>query len=576
MALPNMVITMDDDFWYLRSVIETAQRGRPWTAEWLTPWAASSSTLSALLLSLTGSMQFAVHANLIVAGGMAFYGLTAHFLALGWGVTRSALLGFALLALPSLFFMHLMFTSVGLYMGCLWLCAWFGLRRNWLCFTIFWCIGVAARQSAVAWLALPCWALLQALWTHRSSAWTKTEFRKPFLVLCTASIWVVALMLTMNKTMGQKLSFGQMEQTLSLQRLGVPVVLSLFSLLTGFGWSGIAALVGGDQTRRPLFTGWWAAVATPLAATAGALSAQWGFTHILATHPCYGDPFAPWFFLLLGAAAGAGLVLRSRSVRADALLAALGSCCLVVLYGGTFDYHYNDVLLWGFLAGLPMTGASADALQTTPWPWRSALGWAALLLLCAWNLYCYPKLKLQQDRMAGLNRLYEKAFREGKLRPHEAGQITFGHCGWVFEDYYAHTDRQKIPTIGGFVNYTDSWDGRRGTGVLTEHFKPISSYREWFPRHNNRKLADSKAVVRVAAIQAPILWKHRARYSLMMAPREGPRPGQWDIDYGKFKPNPFPLNDAEWQLYLEGKLAGSLPDWGSGSHSPLLKRKAAL
>ena len=72
LILPPEVMVVNDDFGYLRSVIETLRHGRPWTGEWLEPWSASLAVLSALLFKVTGSVHTAT------------YGLQAVFAAQPW------------------------------------------------------------------------------------------------------------------------------------------------------------------------------------------------------------------------------------------------------------------------------------------------------------------------------------------------------------------------------------------------------------------------------------------------------------------------------------------------------------
>ena len=59
-TLPGGVVVMNDDFGYLRSVVATLQHGRPWTDEWLEPWSAGLSVLSALVYLATGSWLLAI------------------------------------------------------------------------------------------------------------------------------------------------------------------------------------------------------------------------------------------------------------------------------------------------------------------------------------------------------------------------------------------------------------------------------------------------------------------------------------------------------------------------------------
>jgi len=57
--LPDGVVVLNDDFGYLRSVLLTAAKGRPWTDDWLEPWAASLSCISALIFKVSGSFRLA-------------------------------------------------------------------------------------------------------------------------------------------------------------------------------------------------------------------------------------------------------------------------------------------------------------------------------------------------------------------------------------------------------------------------------------------------------------------------------------------------------------------------------------
>lgn len=74
LLLPAEVTTVGDDFGYYRSIIETLQHHRPWTDAWLEPWAASLSTIAAIVFQLTGSFH------------LATYGLQAVLAALACGI----------------------------------------------------------------------------------------------------------------------------------------------------------------------------------------------------------------------------------------------------------------------------------------------------------------------------------------------------------------------------------------------------------------------------------------------------------------------------------------------------------
>jgi hypothetical protein len=64
---------MSDDVGYLRSIVETFHHGRPWTDDWLEPWAFSLSAASALLFWLTGHFYLATRGLQVVLSAAFFY-----------------------------------------------------------------------------------------------------------------------------------------------------------------------------------------------------------------------------------------------------------------------------------------------------------------------------------------------------------------------------------------------------------------------------------------------------------------------------------------------------------------------
>lgn len=158
-----------DEFAYLKSVFETLQHDRPWTDDYLEPWAALLSTLVAALFRLTHEMQFAVQAPSVVGGAVGFAALAA---ALSRG-SRAAL-PIALAATAVLFTAPIVlrclteFTGFELVFPALAVCLWAALRQRWGIFLLAWCVAAASRQSALGWLALPGW-----------SAWTLARRPEP-------------------------------------------------------------------------------------------------------------------------------------------------------------------------------------------------------------------------------------------------------------------------------------------------------------------------------------------------------------------------------------------------------------
>ena len=555
LVLPEVVVSYDDDFAYLRSVVETIQRGRPWTYEWLTPWAASLSVLVAGLFKVTGSMSFAVHFSLALAAAMAFYGLTAilqkHDIK-GW---RSALLSLLILCVPSVFFMHLMFTSVALYMGCLWICAWLGMERRWGWFFVFWFIGISSRQSAITWLALPGWVVLTDVWKHRKLRYRESSVIRPLLVQVAGIITVVGLMLGMNKTSGQQTTFSGMSSFFNTARLLPPLAMGMGALVAGLGLGGLADFLRPQRFRKKWKSGHWLlAVALGAGgAFAGLAFREW----VSASHSCYRDDISHAYFATLGALSGVGLLMIPKRPRGETLIVALGAFALLLIYGGVFDYYYNDLLFWGFLTTLaPLPLTIEEGLHLSLAPGLKATLVAAILFVMGVNLRWVIRFRYEGDRAAAIIRLYETALRSGKVTPDIIGQDTFGHYGWLMEDYHRAHDHSPHYSLGEFMSYGQNWDGKTGTGIESELSKKLRKFREWLPSHNSTALVKSDRKTILHQLEAPALWgRYTVRYAVARVPRrQDEGPPQLPFEPKEYRLNLFPLSDAEWRDYIEGKL----------------------
>lgn len=197
-TLPADVAVLNDDFGYLRSIVETLQRGRPWTNDWLEPWAASLSVLSALLFKLTGSFHVATQGLQAVCAVVAVAGAAALWRDRGLSPVKSAVAGLLLVSFPTVLWKSVEFTGLVLYLPCLFWAIWAAGRRQWGVFFVAWLIACASRQSAVTWLVLPAWACVVG--ALRGGKW-----RRPAWVLVGAVGWLVALRGFMNQTQSQAL-----------------------------------------------------------------------------------------------------------------------------------------------------------------------------------------------------------------------------------------------------------------------------------------------------------------------------------------------------------------------------------
>ncbi len=551
LVLPWMVVTLDDDFGYLRSVVETCQRGRPWTYEWLTPWAASMSVLTALWFKLTGSFGFAVHFSLALSAALGFLGLSSFLKGHGVSTAKSCFVSLLILCSPTVLFMSVMFTSVALYLGCFWLCLWMYQRKQWGCFFLFWFIAFSARQSAIVWLALPGWTVLVNLWQTKALVPRERSAWSPLLVIAGGGLALLLMKTGMNPTYGQAIVSSA---TKGFHPHGISIGLSLLALAAGYGWSGFAALfydatarVQALQNLRSLWR--WAALL--LVCGAGYLGAQWFQQVTESTHSAYGDVWAASWFGMLGITAGLGIVLRPVLPRPDMLSAGLGATALLALYGGVFDYYYIDGFFWGFASAL------VPVLKETPsvksWSLRLAhvMVLAVMGLFFLWDARCYLSQKYELDRAAAVNLIYEQSLRAGKFKPHEVGLSTFGYVGWRFERYFhTHEGRDSID-LAGVMQVTDGWNGKEGMAVITELPKSLSRYKTIFRSHNNTFLRKSPEAITIAELKAPLLWFHEGSYTLKKMPTPPSREEKVLMNYEEYQDRAFPLNDREWRQLID-------------------------
>ena len=551
-ALPGMVVTLDDDFWYLRSVVKTIQKGRPWPDDWLTPWAASSSLISAGLFKLTGSFTMAIHLQLAAAAGLVGTAMTLYLKRQGVSGPRSLLATALVLLCPTALFMFLMFTGVALYLACLWWCLLLADQRRWGWFLLLWAVALASRQSAVVWMALPGWHWLGFCWQNRSLI-PRTREQKTLAAVLPASVLVLILIrLGMNPTEGQRLVVGGLQGALTSGRILLPLGLGAVAALAGMAVTALLRLPDAWGAVDPREKAIRLCLAAVLAG-AGASAIPWFAGASLNTHDCYRDDFTRAWLPALGAALGAGLALGGTlKFRYDALLAAAGSLLLVSIYAGQFDYYFIEAFSFALVAAWPAHALAPAVPMPRPtaiWPRRAVLIGSAVLALgtAVWHARSLIRLAAQQDRAAGVIMLYENSLRSGRLAPQDVGITTFGYHGWLFQEYYAAHEGRHLPQLGGFMRYGQPWDNTAGTGILTSYPKEFRNWRGVIPTRNNTTLRDARGLAEIGSIEASFLHFYKVRYQLLRGNTAGPVvPGKLP-DPAIYRRLPFPLNDEEWR-----------------------------
>ncbi len=552
-ALPPMVTAVDDDFGYLRSTIETIQRGRPWTYDWLTPWAASLSVLTAGLYKITGSFSFSVHFILAVAGGLGFFGLASYLRSVGFGQVKSVLLTLAVWGSPGIVFMLVIYTSVALYFACLTLCLMFCQKQRWLGFFICWAIALASRQSAVLWLLLPAWAALMEIWKRRT-IWPLPlrQMAKPLSVCVLGVAWLAVLKFGMNPTYGQANVVSSVGQGVHKEVFGM-------GLLVLCGAYGIGCLC--SVSGRSRVTGWPLAARWLLGLLLGAAIAYFalGMKAILTpVHGCYLLPWAKNWFALAGLAGGLGLALCWQMPRWEYLLTGLAATFLLSWYGGVADYYYADIGLWGFASAvrrIPRTNVVPATGGTRIWSRLAYVGvLTALALNIAWNTRCYLSHAYELRRLSGVLTAFEEASRAGDLPPYALGGASFGYVGWKYEPFYHQQTRDQAGApLGGFVHLIVECGGEKSTGLLTDLPKRLNRQRDWFRSHNKSSLKGNASAVCVRQKVCPLLWSQTGTVRLMKMPVAftGTEALRTHV------PPQYPLNDTEWRSLIEGEPVAS-------------------
>lgn len=542
LALPERVVAIDDDFGYLRSLQETWERGRLWTHGFLVPFAATTTALVGAVFAFTGSMAAAVHSHLALCSGVACAAGVALLRRAGVSASAAGLMLLILLTAPSVMFMQVMFTSVSLYWACLWACAWAACSQRWSVFILAFFLAIGTRQSALLWLALPGWVVVQELWRvgGRGSQLDWSRVRGPLLAGLLGFAFFMTFKLGMNETNAQR-HYAKIMAT--LPGAGPFAWVGPAFLLCGCGWAG--CLLG--RVRREVPSPTRAAVGLVLAVLAGLLAIQ-AYSLLNVSHHMMRDPWARPMLALSGAIGGWGLIFIRR-VWLPALMAGLCGMVPQWLYVSGFDYYYLESFFWGFIAiAVGMAVARYPHVGPKPPIHSTALTALAVILLLSWHGRCWVRHKLMQDYVSAYCEIYELATREGLLARDEIGTAPFGYVGWRLEPNYTANGGTDP---GAFNQLLQDWDGKEGIGVVADYPKPVKYFREWLPTKTNASLRSLPPSTIIKELRAPILWFYTARFQLKKVAVTQPRPQPEPMDPSRSQYHPFPLNDEEWRQVMK-------------------------
>lgn len=534
LVFPGLVLVLNDDFGYLRSILHTLEHGRPWTDDWLEPWAASLAGLSALVFRITGSFSAATQGVQAVAFAAAwFFGgrLLRRREVPAWAAAVLALLG---LTFPTILFKAFEYGSMVLSLPCLLAAVWLAERRNWAAFFAVWLLAVSTRQSAVAWLALPAWAAFSA-WRARDGR-DPLAWRRPAFVVVAGIAAYAGLAAVMNETYAQRVMTGAMwsqwnwtgagrvlAQAAAVFALGA----GLAGLVQGFVWTAAVAV-----PARPWFRG-VRNVAVMILALFLFLDPR---TLLGLEHSLFNGPAGQRYLWAIGALAAAGWWRGRFQFRTELVIAAAAAALLVSLRSAVWDYYLADVALLAALSVVPASGLAASAAGRPRWVWAERAAVAVLVVVPAvWHAGFVRDLKRLFDGQAAVVALCESSLRAGRITPAQLSLAPFGFQGWHLYPHFVEHEGARGAFIAEFTGYV----APGSLNIATADPGPPP----W-----------DVGAVSVAPVSAePLLasgvfsWEWRQRVRFRLERGASPAPPRADLRASAFRLQRFPLNDAEWR-----------------------------
>ncbi|MDP3494405.1 MAG: hypothetical protein Q8R82_14940 [Hyphomonadaceae bacterium] len=532
--LPSEVAALNDDFGYFRSVLLTIQHGRPWTDDWLEPWAAGLSVISAATLKLTSSFRIATLGLQAFAAGVTVWLLILLLYRRGLPFASALAVAVLVASCPTLLAKWTEFTGFIVYLPCLLLAVLAADARRWMWFLAPWALAVATRQSAAMWLVMPAWEVVLAIWRRSRSCSDPTADRAAagaFAACLAGTAFFGAMTLFMNETNSQGALTMAFLSSFDVAAAGRTVLIGAVAFAAAAGLGGLAlslsipgAFSFGSARRLR-------AVAA-VAALAGTF-----LVWVYKTHPISIDggplPGAAWkaYALVAVVLALTGWLTSGFQVRSRYAVYAAGSLALLALRSNVWDYYLADIMLLGLLSALPAAHQARTASRAT-----LNARFAGLILLGLAAGVGALELKLMHNRWVRVDlasaygRIAERAVRKGLLTPQQVAFAPFGHKGWMFHPHFVSHQGRGDPNIAGFNQYLQN-----GAASIHEH---ATSEDPIIYMSTGEIL--SSTVYSVGG---------RARQLTLVKHPQAGTPAT--LPLSDYKRRPFPLNDDEWR-----KLAG--------------------
>lgn len=339
-CLPANVVPIDDDFGYLRSVIKTIQHRRPWTDDWLEPWAASLSSTSALLYVVFGNFYFATYGLLAALAATSFY-FCAKLLERRTSLWFSLVTTTIALTFPTIFWKEIQFTGMAIYIPCLFGGLWAYDQKRWAQFLLFWSIAIGSRQSAITWIALPLFATFTATRTNRAHYADKAVWLPAVTAGAGAALFGL-LALGMNKTHAQTVITDHLLDKFSLGSsamicaIGVGIILVMAGLGTLFSTLSSSEATRSIHFRQPVVR----VILALLVVVVLAVDPRW---RLLWEHTILSGTIGLLYLRTVAILGLLGWMIQGTPRRIELVACAAASLALLSIRGQPWDYYFFDV-----------------------------------------------------------------------------------------------------------------------------------------------------------------------------------------------------------------------------------------
>jgi hypothetical protein len=526
--LPGWPIAMNDDFAYLRSIVETVRHGRPWTDDFLEPWAMSLSALCAGIFKLSGSFTLATVGLQPLLAAVSFW-LAARLLALR-GCAPLAALGLAgcLCTFPTLLWKQVEFTALVLYLPCLLAALWFAAQARWASFLAVWAVAVASRASALTWLLIPLVCEVEAAVRTRQLA----SLRRLLVIAILGAVWFLFLTRYANETHAQRVITRHIFSSANPHTVRTNLAIGCWIAAVAIGCATLLFSLA-QRSRETLpaakfqrMTGFAIAVAlfasVPLVANDVLLSYE---------HPFFENTWAVGYLRGLVVVGGLGWLVAPPVFRIAHLVAAVASLGLASLRSELWDYYLIDGALIAFFAVRAGETAAATNSAGVVSPARRVpptIVAALIITILGFQIAATAPLKRRLDHSAGMCSVLEKTLRAGWMKPTELSFSPFGFTAWHLFPYYIQHEGRNSAALEGFGGYV-------GNNSVDVQIQGVG----------RAETAAARATTDAFSEIHPRDWFGRARFFLTRP--ADPKAPMWSLRWEDYRYPIFPLNDAEWR-----------------------------